>query len=157
MKYALGEISPHWHLFCRYHPFADGCRLDDRSYGTDEQLEFILSALENGNQPDHATVDRLSQNRSRKYRYHRRILEERFALPQFFVTADDTAFASAAIDDDVSWVQQNTSVDEWRCLWDLANGIKYREMADRMRLSVGTLKARIARCRQRLLQLALTA
>lgn len=155
MKYALGEIPPHWHLFCQYHPFADRCRVDDRSYGTDEQLEFILSTIENGNRPDQESVDRLSQNRSRKYRRHRRILDERFALPQFFVTAEDTAFASAAINDDVRWVQQNTSVDEWRCLWDLANGTSYREIADRMHLSVGTLKAKIARCRQRLLQLAL--
>lgn len=157
MKYALGEIPPHWQLFCQYHPFADGCRVDDRSYGTDEQLEYILTAIENGDEPDQKTVDRLSQNRSRKYRRHRRILEERFALPQFSVTPYDAAFASAAITDDVRWVQQNSSVDEWRCLWDLANGTSYRELADRRRLSVGTLKARIARCRQRLLLLALAA
>ena len=157
MKYALGEIPPRWQLFCQYHPYSDGSLLDDRAFGTDEQLDFILSAVENGHELDAQSVERLSQIRSRKYRHHRRILEERFALPQFLIIDDDIAFAMAATNDDVGWVKRNTSDDEWNCLWALANGGTYRSIAVLMKLSIGTLKARVFRCRERLFALGLAA
>ena len=157
MKYALGDIPPRWHLFCQYHPFADGSHLDDRGFGTDEQLAFILFAINNGRELDPQAVERLSQNRSRKHRRHRKILKEKFALPQFLTTDDDAAFASAVSNDDVDWVKRNTSDDEWNCLWSLANGQTYKELADAMKEAVGTLKARVSRCRERLVALRFAA
>lgn len=157
MKYALGDIPPLWQLFAQYHPFADRIQLDDRGFGTDEQLEFILSAIKDGTDIDPRSVDRLSQNRSRKHRHHRKILEERFALPQFLITDGDTAFTTAAINDDVGWVRRHTSDDEWNCLWALANGATYVDVAASMNLGIGTLKAKVSRCRERLFALALAA
>ncbi len=157
MKYALGKIPPHWRLFCQYHPYADETPLNDRAFGTDEQLDFILSAMENGHDLDPGVIERLSQNRSRKYRHHRRVLDERFALPQFLITDDDIAFTTAATNDDVRWVRRNTSDDEWNCLWALANGDAYRDIAASMKLSIGTLKAKVSRCRKRLFALGLAA
>ena len=157
MKYVLGKIPPRWQLFCKYHPYADRTLLDDRALGTDEQLDFILSAMENGRALDPGAVERLSQNRSRKYRHHRKILEERFALPRFFVTDDESALATAATNEGIGFVKRHASDDEWNCLWALANGDTYRDIAASMKLSVGTLKARVSRCRERLFCLGLAA
>ena len=147
MKYNAQDLPPEWRLFCRHHPYSDGAVVNDHAFGTEEQLDVILCLIASGEVPQEAPVRRLSRNRARKYGARRTILIK--YLPATSYSTNPTSHALIEEKEQVQWVRAITSAREFVALWMLANDYTYKEIAGRLGVSVGTLKARVARCRQR--------
>ena len=148
MQYNARDLPLQWRLFCRHHPYADGAVVNDHVFGTDEQLDVILCLIASGEVPQEAPVRRLSRNRSRKYGDRRTLLIK--YLPATSCSINPTSHELIEHKEQVEWVRAITSAREFAALWMLANDYTYKEIAGRLGVSVGTLKSRVARCRQRL-------
>ena len=80
---------------------------------------------------------RIERNRARKFHNQQRILFERLANFDAVVRRRNDRLRQESITrEDLDWVIRHTTKLEWDCLWGLAIGESYQEIADRVSLKI---------------------
>lgn len=135
----------------RHHPDADGWTVEE------QQDEFLEKYGRNPTPFDlhdcRRWLKNLARNRPRKRRQRAEALR-REALWLLRPEASDPV-EDAARNDQLTWVKERVSTEEWRMLRAVADG-DYATAARDLGMAVGTLKARVFRCRMRLRDMART-
>ena len=146
-----------WNAYLTEQAFADNKSINSHAFGHDEMLGEIINRIEEDTCISDGSLSRISRNRARKFRNQRRILDERIACFDAVAEAGTAAHDAAVLREEIEWVQRNTNDLEWHCLWALAMGYSYDEIAKRVTRTATTLRSIVSRCRTRLFELATAA
>lgn len=131
--------------------------INARALGREEMMGEIINLIERGIPLDGPSIARIERNRARKFLNQQRILFERLANFDALADAGTAAYDKVIAREELDWVIRHTTKLEWDCLWGLAIGESYQDIADRVALRPSTLRSLVSRCRSRLLSLSLAA
>jgi DNA-binding NarL/FixJ family response regulator len=142
-----------WLEFARLQRLASRTQLVDHGWTAEEQLDEFLKRYA----PDPTRFDlhdcrrwlkNLARNRTRKL--HQRGDSLRRAAHRLARPAAPDPAEGVARNDQLTWVKERVSAEEWRVLRMLADSSGYEVIAHQLGMAIGTLKARVSRCRSRL-------
>jgi hypothetical protein len=141
-----------WEEFARLQRLACRSHLDNNGWTVEEQLDEFLEKYPQDPTPFdlhdcRRWLKNLASNRARKLRKRAKAL--RREAPWLVRPAAPDPFEEAASKDQLTRVKEQVSADEWRMLRGVA-AADYATVARNLGLVVGTLKARVSRCRLRL-------
>ncbi len=126
---------------------ADRARYDDFAHGREEMLDDLLELIGRGDPFDDEAKSRLTgmpQNRRKKHARLRQVLRSTATLE----TTDQT-LERLVLREHIALVRAKLTVSEWQIEWRLAAGEPFAVIAVGERISVGTLKMRVSRWRER--------
>ena len=156
MRYNLNAIPPKWRDFARCHQRADASNINSKAFGIDEQLDVMLTATVTGTLRSEEQLFTLRQNRSRKHRRRHAQLLSSYAR-QLRLFEETNPLDILVNDEDIMKVRSSTTEREWQCLWLLALGESFGDIAAAIGVCPGTAKSLVSRCRARLRLLLTTA
>jgi DNA-directed RNA polymerase specialized sigma24 family protein len=148
------DLQEPWDEYAHLQQQADRRKIDAKSWAAEEQANEFLDAIANKtleSAPDARDrwLENLATNRARKHRRRAALLHKyEFKRPTL---AFSIAHDSVVQNEGVWQVQQHTSYEEWRILLALASGDNYATVARAIGCTIAALKARVSRCRRRLL------
>ncbi|HTU88653.1 MAG TPA: hypothetical protein VMF69_01015 [Gemmataceae bacterium] len=148
------DLQDPWDDYAHLQQQADRRKIDAKSWTAEEQANEFLAAiadktLKSALDARGTRMENLGTNRAKKHRRRAALMHDyRFNRP---IVAFSKAHGLAVLNEDISQVQQQTSSEEWRMLWALANGDDYKTVAKAIGCTMAALKTRVSRCRRRLL------
>jgi DNA-directed RNA polymerase specialized sigma24 family protein len=134
---------PHpWGAYARLQgELAHRTRVDSRSWGLEAGLNHPLTQFS----PDADDIERAVQSASRKER-HRSTLLRIYPTTVAGFGADVVATVDARRR--LRRIRARVTPDEWVLLRAVGEGLEYREIADRLKVNPGALRARVLRLRR---------
>ena len=146
-----------WPDYDSQQSIADPPVLNSRAFARDEKLSKILNHIESKIPISQESIDSIEGNRTRKFRGHRKILLEKIAGWDEVLDPGDAAFENAVINERIEWVRENSTEFEFRCMYSIASGSTYEELATEVSRKPSTIRSIVSRCRTRLKNLSLSA
>ena len=136
------ELPHPWGAYARLQEqLAHRSRVDSRAWsieaGLNNPLEQELPTVED--------IDRTVQSASRKERHRAQL---RLVYPTTFVRLSSDVTASLAARRSLHRIRAKVTRDEWRLLLAVGEGHEYRDIAERLKVKAGALRARVLRLRR---------
>jgi DNA-binding NarL/FixJ family response regulator len=140
--------DPEWAGYARLQPLADSDTLNDRAWGTDDLLTDCLTLISLHHAlPSEKTLDGMLANRRAKHLHRRRLLLQHPDFAKYPQTDPRQALEARR---QLRKISTGLAETELRILVDLAMGYTYAEIAEAMRIPVGTVKSLAHRARLKL-------
>ena len=146
-----------WPNYDTQQRIADPQVLNSRAFARDEKLSKILNHIESEIPISQESIDSIEGNRTRKFRGQRKILLEKIAGWDEVLDPGDAAFENAILNERIEWVRENSTEFEFHCLYSIASGSTYEELATEVSRNSSTIRSIVSRCRNRLRKLILSA
>ena len=136
------EVPHPWGAYARLQgELAHRTSVDSRSWGLEAGLDHTLTQSVH----DAGDIERAVQSASRKERNRSRLL--RIYPPAFSGLGADVA-ASVDARRRLRRIRATVTPEEWVLLRAVGEGFEYRDMADRLKVNPGALRARVLRLRR---------
>lgn len=144
----LDALPAHWRQYAKEQSLADSESLDCDAFGRDELLDHMLDAIADGVTLSSEQIRCLKRNRTRKRWNHHCALVDLHSVSTG-ATAPP-ADEPVVIADRIAWVKRKTNGGDWELLELLAEGNSYATVADRVGVTVASLRSRVSRARIRI-------
>lgn len=151
----MNEVLPFpWNTLRRLQAVTDSTIVNARTNGREEALCLLVEELALGKIPSSAeAMERryrtLSSNRAVKYR-NRKSLAEQVAYELQAKHAEQDPAELMTVRQVTAVVLERVEQEEWELLQLLSEEATYSEVAGKLTVPIGTLKARVSRLRHRL-------
>jgi DNA-binding NarL/FixJ family response regulator len=149
-------LSPFWSLVATWQSQSNTTMVNNRMWATEDALETVLrtvtpDGLVTGNEWTMQAMMILQGNRSAKHRHRQDCLAAHQRANASQHVSLDTAPELASHREQLAQLHRLTTPEEWALLEALADGETYDDIAHATGVSVGSLKTKICRLRQRLI------
>jgi DNA-directed RNA polymerase specialized sigma24 family protein len=124
--------------------------INEQSWGTEAALNCILDAIQHDHLPDDEEISRFAATAGRRERNRAQLRLVHLDTCDLSPSPEDGFIAR----DGLAAVQAQVTAREWAFLTEVGEGRDYGEVAALMKVTPGSLRARICRLRKRLAKAA---